>query len=78
MGQGALLHGGDVKFYFTKFRLHPSEWHKSCFQWQEVAADGTPVPAWVLEYVPGFGHVASSGIAQRFSHALLWLLHRRV
>ncbi|MFZ9087199.1 MAG: hypothetical protein ACO3C6_11785, partial [Steroidobacteraceae bacterium] len=68
----------DFKFYFTQFRLHPSEWHKSCFQWLSLAADGTPVPAWIMEYVLGFGHAASSGIAQRFSHAVLWLLRKRV
>jgi len=67
----------DFKYYFTQFRLHPSEWHKSCFQWLSVAAAGEPVPAWVMEYVLGFGHAASSGIAQRFSHAILWLLRRR-
>ena len=38
---------------------------------------GTPVPVWIVDYVLGFGLTASSGIAQRFSHALLWILARR-
>jgi len=64
----------DCTFYFNQFRLNPSEWHKSCFQWLSLAADGTPVPGWIMEYALGFGHAASSGIAQHFSHAVLWLL----
>jgi len=68
----------DCTFYFNQFRLNPSEWHKSCFQWLSLAADGTPVPGWIMEYALGFGHAASSGIAQHFSHAVLWLLRQRV
>ena len=67
----------DVKSFFNQFRLHPSELHKSCFLWLDKAAGEDPVPAWISEYVLGFGHSASSGIAQRFAHAVLWLLRRR-
>ena len=38
----------------------------------------TGAPAWVVEYVLGFGLVPSSNIAQRFSHALLWILCSRI
>ena len=71
-----VLISDDIKFYFNQLRLHPSEVHKSCFMWFELIA-GEPVPAWVVEYVLGFGMSPSSNIAQRFAHALLWILRRR-
>ena len=36
-----------------------------------------PVSATTVEYVLGFGRTVSSGIAQRFSHAIIWLLRQR-
>jgi hypothetical protein len=62
----------DFKQFFNQLRTHPSEWFKSCFFWQSSGS-----PAWVTEYVLGFGASPSSNIAQRFSHAILWLLAQR-
>ncbi len=35
-------------------------------------------PSWVVEYIIGFWLVLSSNIAQRFEHAMMWLLRARV
>ena len=35
------------------------------------------MPVWIVEFFLGFGLTASSGIAQRFSLALLWVLGRQ-
>ena len=75
-GEDLIVLSDDFKCYFNQFRTHPSEWFKAAFFWLEVTL-GTPVPVWIVEYVLGFGLTASSGIAQRFSHALLWILARR-
>jgi hypothetical protein len=75
-GEDLILLSDDIKSYFNQFRTHPSEWFKCCFSWLHASALG-PVPVWIVEYVLGFGMMPSSGIAQRFSHALLWILRRR-
>jgi len=72
------LFSEDFTSWFNQFGTHPSEWFKTCFLWlQRARADSEPIPVWVVEYVMGFGMMPSSGIAQRFSHALVWLLLRR-
>jgi hypothetical protein len=72
-GDHVYLLSDDFRAYFTQFFRHGSELWKSCFFWHHLGA-----PAWVVEYVLGFGLVPSSGIAQRFSHAIIWLLNARV
>ena len=70
------LFSDDFESWFNQFATHPSEWFKTCFQW--IAADaGVPTSAWVVEFVLGFGMSPSSNIAQRFAHALLWLLFQQ-
>ena len=63
----------DLVAFFTQLHRHGSELWKSGFFWHLMEA-----PAWVVEYVLGFGLVSSSGIAQRFAHALMWILCSRV
>jgi len=63
----------DFVAFFTQFHRHGSELWKSGFFWHQMEA-----PAWVVEYVLGFGLVPSSNIAQRFSHAILWILFARI
>ena len=75
-GEELILISDDFKCYFNQFRTHPSEWFKAAFLWIEDAL-GLAAPIWVVEYVLGFGLTAASGIAQRFSHALLWVLAMR-
>ena len=75
-GEDLILISDDIKAYFCQFRTHPSEWFKSAFAWLQDSSSG-PLPCWIAEYVLGFGMTPSSGIAQRFSHALLWLLRQR-
>jgi hypothetical protein len=62
----------DFKIFFNQFRLHPSEWWKSTFLWTNQGS-----PAWVVEYVLGFGMGPSSNIAQRFADAIMDLLFQR-
>jgi hypothetical protein len=62
----------DFQSFFNQLVTRPSEQFKSCFHW----LDNEGAPAWVAEYVLGFGAMPSSGIAQRFSHAILWLVAR--
>jgi hypothetical protein len=62
----------DFKSFFNQFRLHPSEWWKSTFLWTNQGS-----PAWVVEYVLGFGMGPSSNIAQRFADAIMDLLFQR-
>jgi hypothetical protein len=78
-GEDLFLFSEDFTAWFNQFGTHGSEWFKTCFLWiqRDRAKNGEPVPAWVVEYVMGFGMMPSSGIAQRFSHALMWLLLRR-
>jgi hypothetical protein len=78
LGENLVLLSDDIKNYFNQFCAHPSEWFKCCFAWLLSAPEGSePCPMWIVEYVLGFEMVPSSGIAQRCSHALLWLLRRR-
>jgi hypothetical protein len=72
-GECLCIFTDDFKAYFTQFFRHTSEFWKSGFFWHNLGA-----PAWVVEYVLGFGLVPSSGIAQRFSHAIIWLLNLRM
>jgi hypothetical protein len=71
------LFSEDFKAWFNQFGTQPSEWFKTCFLWLRRDAGGVPIPTWVMEYVMGFSMYPSSGIAQRFSHALLWVAFQR-
>jgi hypothetical protein len=71
--QPIFLLSDDFVAFFTQFHRHGSELWKSGFFWHLSGA-----PAWVVEYVLGFGLVPSSNIAQRFAHALLWILCSRI
>jgi hypothetical protein len=63
----------DLVGYFTQIHRHGSELWKSGFFWHKLGA-----PAWVVEYVLGFGQVPNSNIGQRAADAFLWILMRRV
>ena len=76
-GEDLFLLSEDFKGWFNQFAVHPSEWFKQTFLWLRRSTTGQPIPSWLVEYVMGFGMSSSSGIAQRFSDALLWLLLRR-
>jgi hypothetical protein len=72
-GEQVYLISEDFEAFFTQFHRHGSEFWKSGFFWHEMGA-----PRWVVEYVLGFGLVPSSNIAQRFAHAMMWLLRARI
>lgn len=60
----------DLKDFFNQLKLHPSELHRMCFNWQDLDdPDGTLKT--IVETVLGFGHVFASNIAQRFSNAVV-------
>jgi hypothetical protein len=76
-GEDLFLFSEDFKAWLNQFGAHPSESFKTCFLWLHRDADGVLIPTWVMECVMGFGMYPSSGIAQRFSHALMWITFRR-
>jgi integrase len=76
-GEDLFVLSEDFKAWFNQFGVHPSEWFKQTFQWLRRGPMGELIPTWLCEYVMGFGMANSSGIAQRFADALLWLLLRR-
>ena len=73
-GEDLFLISEDFKGWFNQFAVHPSDWFKQTFLWLRRGPLGEIIPTWLVEYVMGFGMSNSSGIAQRFSDALLWLL----
>ena len=67
----------DMKAAFNQFFLHPSQTWLVTILWLDLFA-AEPEMQHVIQLSLGFGLRLASNYVQRFAHALVWLMHKRL
>lgn len=74
LGQPVFSFVDDLRWMFQQFQLAPAERWKVQLVWRDWDSQG---PCFLAENVMGYGGSPFSNVAQRFSHALMYLLRQR-